>query len=512
MGLGSKMRRFFLLLLPLLLWSQEEETWQLGIHTYTMPYSLTGMPSSLYLNDYDLGYTNKALINLEQINTIDALTGAEIYTLSEGVLFSLGIAQAGKQSPSTQINFMMGGKPTLFSSRFLTLSLPLQVGLGYIQSGFGELNVEGSGTSIRTSVTPQGETMLIDEGEYLSLIQLGMTYRAGVDVTLNITERLGFYVALHYLNWLKFDAGIYAGIIELHGNDAWDSNPTTAPNEDKNPLENFQSAFGGFMTNFGLSYTFGTTPSQREEELRRAQEEERLVQEREAAYAQRQAQERLLEQERLAQEELARATAREEAQKALQVQIDAQKCRLTLPEWIYTGEECQEGLAHGAGKAHDYAMMHFFKGEFVKGEFAKGRLMMLDELVFDGAFEENKPHGEGMCSYEGEIEKCEMYLGKRIDMLYKMRLENAKQDAKAEERRRIEKLEREEQRRLEQESRAFETTNSTQETSATGSKVGDAVVDCAIGLAAMEACKNLPWPADEICKAAARAQFPTCIK
>jgi hypothetical protein len=41
-----------------------------------------------------------------------------------------------------------------------------------------------------------------------------------------------------------------------------------------------------------------------------------------------------------------------------------------------------------------------------------------------------------------------------------------------------------------------------------GPSVGDAVKNCASQIAALEACKHLPWPANSVCAATAKSQFP----
>ena len=38
--------------------------------------------------------------------------------------------------------------------------------------------------------------------------------------------------------------------------------------------------------------------------------------------------------------------------------------------------------------------------------------------------------------------------------------------------------------------------------------LGDALKNCAAQVAALEACKHLPWPANSMCAATAKSQFP----
>ncbi len=42
----------------------------------------------------------------------------------------------------------------------------------------------------------------------------------------------------------------------------------------------------------------------------------------------------------------------------------------------------------------------------------------------------------------------------------------------------------------------------------TGPSVGDTVKNCAARIAALEGCKHLPWPANSVCNATAKSQFP----
>jgi len=41
-----------------------------------------------------------------------------------------------------------------------------------------------------------------------------------------------------------------------------------------------------------------------------------------------------------------------------------------------------------------------------------------------------------------------------------------------------------------------------------GPSVGDTVKNCAAQITALQACKQLPWPANSLCAATAKSQFP----
>jgi len=49
--------------------------------------------------------------------------------------------------------------------------------------------------------------------------------------------------------------------------------------------------------------------------------------------------------------------------------------------------------------------------------------------MYDGTLKDDKPHGSGICMHQGEPEECKYYKGKRVDTLYKQRIEFAKQNA-----------------------------------------------------------------------------------
>lgn len=105
----------------------------------------------------------------------------------------------------------------------------------------------------------------------------------------------------------------------------------------------------------------------------------------------------------------------------------SQKCRLKEDGWIYKGSQCRSGLAHGNGEAVNSEKNLSYKGKFVKGQRVKGKVFYSGQPMFDGALSSGKPNGAGVCFYQSEPEKCEFYEGKRVDVLFKQRIANAKQ-------------------------------------------------------------------------------------
>ncbi len=131
--------------------------------------------------------------------------------------------------------------------------------------------------------------------------------------------------------------------------------------------------------------------------------------------------------------------------------VAAQRCRMNLDGWAYTGTACAGGKAHGVGSAVRWWTGETFTGEFRDGGFAAGKLGGADgQPVFDGRFNpdgsyasgklfENgrpvyegsftgngTPHGTGICWVQGAPEECRYHEGQRIDSLHKQRLENEK--------------------------------------------------------------------------------------
>lgn len=101
------------------------------------------------------------------------------------------------------------------------------------------------------------------------------------------------------------------------------------------------------------------------------------------------------------------------------------KCALSNPNWAYLSDHCQNGLADGEGKAVDHQGLTFI-GTFKAGERVSGDILQQGEMIFSGNFKQDKPDGSAICLFEGEYEECRFFRGKRIDALYKIRKENAK--------------------------------------------------------------------------------------
>jgi len=106
-----------------------------------------------------------------------------------------------------------------------------------------------------------------------------------------------------------------------------------------------------------------------------------------------------------------------------------QKCRLIESDWIYQGSDCKAGLAHGKGKAVNSEKSLAFEGQFQRGARTHGKLYYNGVPMYDGPLQNSRPNGSGICFHEGEPEECKYYEGKRVDTLYKQRIEMAKQQA-----------------------------------------------------------------------------------
>ena len=68
-----------------------------------------------------------------------------------------------------------------------------------------------------------------------------------------------------------------------------------------------------------------------------------------------------------------------------------------------------------------------FVGKFENGYRVNGEIFANNILMYDGHLKEGRPHGSGVCMNNGEPEECKYYKGKRIDVLFKQRIEFAKQ-------------------------------------------------------------------------------------
>ena len=127
------------------------------------------------------------------------------------------------------------------------------------------------------------------------------------------------------------------------------------------------------------------------------------------------------------------------AEKEKQKKKDAQfaktqqqaKCQLQNNNWAYLGTNCKDGLAEGEGSSLDRQGLKFV-GTFKAGQRVKGDILQDGEMIFSGDLKNDKPDGGAICLFEGEYEECRFFRGKRIDTLYKIRKENAKNLAKME--------------------------------------------------------------------------------
>jgi len=129
------------------------------------------------------------------------------------------------------------------------------------------------------------------------------------------------------------------------------------------------------------------------------------------------------------------ANKNEEAQKAADAafkkQQDEAQCSLKNQSWAYLGDNCLDGLADGEGSSIDKQGLKFI-GSFKAGNRITGDIHQEGEMIFSGDFKQDKPDGGAICMFEGEYEECRFFRGKRIDTLYKIRKENAKNLAKME--------------------------------------------------------------------------------
>lgn len=97
-----------------------------------------------------------------------------------------------------------------------------------------------------------------------------------------------------------------------------------------------------------------------------------------------------------------------------------QPCQLNLDGWYLVSGQCENGLAHGEGKAVTLENKQFI-GSFTQGAMNHGELSFKGEMLWHGPIEAGKPHGEGVCVFDGSPEECKCFHGERIDSLYKQR-------------------------------------------------------------------------------------------
>ncbi|MEH6345989.1 MAG: hypothetical protein V7785_12940 [Bermanella sp.] len=129
--------------------------------------------------------------------------------------------------------------------------------------------------------------------------------------------------------------------------------------------------------------------------------------------------------------------------------IASQACVLHDNKWLYLSKSCSGKYAHGEGKAQTESGLTFI-GLFKNGYRVKGEVLLNGSLKYDGNIKNGRPHGEGVCIHNGEPEACKFYKGKRIDGLYKQRIEFAIQS---------EKLEKQQQEIVKQQNKILATQN-----------------------------------------------------
>lgn len=123
-------------------------------------------------------------------------------------------------------------------------------------------------------------------------------------------------------------------------------------------------------------------------------------------------------------------------------------CKVNYEKWVYVGQACDSGLAHGKGSAVRWRTGSKFVGEFAGGRFAVGKYLRKDgtpvfegrfnpdgsyasgrvyvdgQPVYEGDFQSGKRHGPGLCWVGGAVEECRYLEDDRIDSLHKQRVEN----------------------------------------------------------------------------------------
>ncbi len=155
--------------------------------------------------------------------------------------------------------------------------------------------------------------------------------------------------------------------------------------------------------------------------------------------------------------------------------ILSQKCRIKEPGWIYKGKQCKAGYAHGNGEAINNNKQLSYNGQFTNGQRTNGKVFYNNTPMYDGAMKNGKPNGVGVCFHEGEPEECKYYTGKRIDSLYKQRIEMAKQQKMMDEK--LAQMQQAQNKQLQQ----MQTRMNHQPARGTKSKtMGDVIIDKAM--------------------------------
>ena len=168
-----------------------------------------------------------------------------------------------------------------------------------------------------------------------------------------------------------------------------------------------------------------------------------------------------------------------------------QLCKVKSNDFIYTGKNCQDGLAHGLGTAVGAPGQgkRALDGEFSEGVFVKGKLRdsegnwydgpvdsmlnphgfgtLLDNSggkLFKGNFVQGKAEGSGVCEYQGATEPCMYSGGRRTDQVHLMRIEVARMEkAVTEARTERERAEQARQQQARQQQAARERAESNNE-------------------------------------------------
>jgi len=104
-----------------------------------------------------------------------------------------------------------------------------------------------------------------------------------------------------------------------------------------------------------------------------------------------------------------------------------QLCKLKESNWIYQGKACEAGYANGLGIALHLDGELKFEGKFQDGLRVQGLIYHNEAPLFEGNLANGKPNGPGVCFHKDEPEECKYYKGKRIDTLFKQRIELAEQ-------------------------------------------------------------------------------------
>lgn len=128
--------------------------------------------------------------------------------------------------------------------------------------------------------------------------------------------------------------------------------------------------------------------------------------------------------------------------KAIAARRDDGSCRLEgTRQWIYFGDDCRNGLAHGEGFAVGDDGSAVVEGRFADGRFVEGVMQRRDgsrlagqwrqfalhgegslfedgDLVYRGEFRQGQRHGEGFCADGGHLVPCEFYEGQRMDQAH----------------------------------------------------------------------------------------------